>query len=159
MRPVTGSSRSPNGIETKRPPCSETIAALPPLEQILGGAVAEVAAVLHVVGNRVGAAQLVADVVRDERHLDAETREPGLDLALQQIAEVDLGETDVAVLVVLDVLEAARASGRVEKERQSLGEHGDAVMAAPAQTLDDGAGQNVDQGGESAPVPCRTPPG
>ena len=41
-------------------------------EQVLRGAVAEVARVLHVERNRIGAAQLVADVLRGDRRLDAE---------------------------------------------------------------------------------------
>ena len=41
-------------------------------QQVLGGAVAEVARVLHVERDRVGAAQLVADVLGHDRRLDAE---------------------------------------------------------------------------------------
>ena len=45
-------------------------------EQVLRGAVAEVARVLHVERDRIGAAQLVADVLRGDRRLDLELLQP-----------------------------------------------------------------------------------
>ena len=112
-----GACRSPgraaraNGIGTKCPPCIEIIAALPPDEQVLGRAVAEVARVLHVEGDRVGAAQLVADVLGHDRGLDAELLEPRLHLRLQDLADVDLGDAHVAVGVALDVVELRQVLG------------------------------------------------
>ena len=65
-----------NGIGTKWPPCIEIIARVAAREQVFRRAVAEVARVLHVERDRVGAAQLVADVLGDDRRLDAELLEP-----------------------------------------------------------------------------------
>ena len=89
-------------------------------EQVLRRAVAEVARVLHVERDRVGAAQLVADVLGDDRGLDAELLQPLRDLRLQDLADVDLGDADVAVRVALDVLELrSRSSGSMSSTRPS----------------------------------------
>ena len=58
--------------------------------------VPEVAGVLHVERNRIGAPQLVADVLRRNRRLDPELLEAALDLGLQDLADVDFGDADVA---------------------------------------------------------------
>ncbi len=87
-------------------------------EQELGGAVPEVAAVRHVVRDRVHAAELVADVVGDQCGLDSEALETRLHRALEEVAESDLRQADVAVLVALDLLEAPGGRrGRVKAQR------------------------------------------
>ena len=116
-RPLAGSIISANGIGTKCPACMEIITPLPPGQQVLGGAVAEIARVLHVVRNRIGAAQLVADVLGHDGRLDAELPQPLRHLGLQDLADVDLVDADVAVGVALDVVELrqvfrARCRGR-----------------------------------------------
>ena len=116
---------------------------VPAGDQVLRRAVAEVARVLHVVRDRVGAAQLVADVLRDDRRLDPELTEPLLDGRLQDLADVDLGDADVPVLVALDLLES-RELLRIEAEDEPLGEHGDAVAPPVGEALDDGADERVD---------------
>src|SRR5262249_24972928 len=84
---------------------------VPAREQVLGRAVAEVARVLHVEGNRVGAAQLVADVLGRERVLDPELLEARLDLGLEDVADVHLGDADMAVGIALHVLELGEVGG------------------------------------------------
>src|SRR5881394_794980 len=59
------------------------------LEQILRRAVAEVAGVLHVHRDRIGAAQLVADVLGRDSRLDAEGLEPLDDLGLENLSQID----------------------------------------------------------------------
>ena len=67
--------------------------------------VAEVARVFGVEGNRRRAAQLVADRLVDDGHLDAAVLEPHLHLVLHLAPEIDLGDADVALRVAVDVLE------------------------------------------------------
>ena len=74
-------------------------------EQELRRAVAEIARVLHVERDRVRAAQLVADVLGDERRLDAEALQPLVDLRLEDLADVHLGDPHVAVRVALHLVE------------------------------------------------------
>ena len=87
-----GSSICANGIGTKWPPCIETIARVAAVEQVLRRAVAEVARVLHVVRDRIGAAQLVADVLGDDRRLAAELLAAAPAPRLEDLADVDLGD-------------------------------------------------------------------
>ena len=111
------------------------------------GAVSEVAAVFGVERNRVGAAQLVPDVLVRERDLQAALAQPALDLGLHLSREIHFGEANVAVLVTLDVLQLGEL-GRVETIDQPLGEHGDAEMPVHRPALDDGALHDVADGGE-----------
>ena len=60
-------------------------------------------------------------------------------LRLEDLADVDLGDAQVAVRVALDARRgSARSSGRYV-EHDALGDHRDAVAAAVAQPLDDRA--------------------
>ena len=74
--------------------------------------------------------------------------QPLADLGLQDLADVDLGDADVAVRVALDVLERCEIL-RVEVEHHAFGDDRDAVAPAVAEPLDDGAGQRVDDGLEA----------
>ena len=75
MRPVCGSSISLewNRREATVDEGHHGVAAT--IEQVLGRAVAEVARVLHVEWDRVGAAQLVPNVFSHQRHLETEPRQ------------------------------------------------------------------------------------
>ncbi len=112
-------------------------------EQVLRRAVAEVARVLHVDGDRIRAAQFVAHVLRDDRRLQVELVESLLHPLLEDVADVDLGDAQVAVGIVFDVGELCELVG-IEAEHDTLGDHGDAVATTGAQPLDDGADQCVD---------------
>ena len=114
------------------------------LDDVPRGAVAEVARVLHVEGDRVGAAQLVADVLGDDRGLDVELGEALRHRGLQDVAEVDLGDADVTVRVALDAGELRRDRPRAEHLDEPFGEHRDAVGAAVGEALDDRADERVD---------------
>ena len=127
-------------------------------EEVLGGAVAQVAGVFHVHRHRIGAAQLVADVLRRNRRLDAELAEPRLHFGLQDLADVDFGESDVAVRVALDVVQLGEILG-IEIEHEPFGNDRDAVAAAVAQTLEDGADERVDDGLDLDLAARRIPPG
>ncbi len=122
VRPVWPSIISENGIGMKWPPCMEIIAAFPPASEVFRRAVAEVARVFHVERNRIGAAQLVADVLLRDRRLDPEPAQPLADLRLQHVAEVHFGQPDVAVGVafhVLEIREIALARCRAPRLRRS----------------------------------------
>ena len=73
-RPVAGSSSCGERHRHEVPGLHRHHRGVAALEQVLGRAVAEVARVLHVVGDRVGAAQLVADVLGDDRARGSRTR-------------------------------------------------------------------------------------
>src|SRR5690606_14304954 len=111
-------------------------------EQVLGGAVAQVARVLHVEGDRIGAAQLVTDVFVHDGGLDTERGEALAHLLLHQLSEVDLRQANVVVLVPLDIGVLFELL-LVEVFHEPFGEHGDAVGAAVAQALDHGARHDV----------------
>src|SRR5690606_25174273 len=117
--------------------------ALTALDHVARGAIAEVARVLHVEGDRVRAAELVADVLGDDRRLELQRGELALDGALHDVAEVDLRDADVAVGVALDAVEAGDVRG-VDDLDETFGEDGDAVGTPLRETLDDGAGEGVD---------------
>ena len=110
-------------------------------------AVAEVAAVFGVERDRIGAAQLVADVLVGDRHLDAAAAQPALHFRFHLAREVDLREADVAVLVALDVLQL-RQLRRIELLDQPFGQHRDAERAARRAALDDRAFDDVADVGE-----------
>ena len=76
-------------------------------QQILRGAIAKVARVLHVKRNRIGAAQLVADVLRHGGHLDPERSQACRDLRLEDLADIHFGDAEVAVSVVFDLVKPA----------------------------------------------------
>src|SRR6185503_4936416 len=73
------------------------------LDQVSGRAITEVARVLHVEGDRVGAAQLVTDIFGHHRGLDPELAQPFLHAGLQHLAEIDFGYAQVVVRIALDV--------------------------------------------------------
>src|SRR5256885_570909 len=74
------------------------VAVLRPLgEQVLHGTIAEVARVLDVKWDRLGAAQLVAEVLVDVHGVDSEIRPVHLERVGDHAAELDLAQTRVAV--------------------------------------------------------------
>ena len=97
------------------------------VEDQLRGGEAEVPRVLHVEGNRVGAAQLVADLLVGDRSLDPEALEASLHLSLEDVAEVELSDPDVPVRVALHRLEVLELV-RVEALDETLGDHGHSVV-------------------------------
>ena len=64
-------------------------------------------------------------------------------MRLENFADVDLGDPDVAVCIALDVLKLGEVLG-VEVEDQALGDDRDAVASAVTEALEDGADQRVD---------------
>ena len=84
--------------------------------------------------------------------------EPRLHFGLQDLADVDLGEPDVAVRVALDVVQLGEILG-IEIEHEPFGDDRDAVAAAVAQALDDRADERVDDGLELDLAARRTPRG
>src|SRR5215472_5435472 len=58
-------------------------------QQVFGRAVSEIAGVLHVVWDRIGASQLVSDVLGHDRRLESERSEPACYLRLENLADVD----------------------------------------------------------------------
>src|SRR5439155_9561643 len=109
------------------------------LEQEAHGPVAEAAAVRDVVRARRRAAQLVAEILGGDRHVDAAALEARADAVLQHVADIELGQPYVAVGVALDVAEG----GEIELLAEPLGEDGYAVLAALDAPLDDGALEGV----------------
>ena len=103
-------------------------------QQVLRGAVAQIARVLHVERDRIGAPQLIADILRGDRRLDAEVAQPLLHLGLENLAEVDLGEPEVAVGVALHLGESLEIAER-DVEDQAFGDDRDAVPASFASRL------------------------
>jgi len=79
---------------TNRPACSEIMAACRPPARTWR-TVAQVARVLHVHRDRIGAAQLVADVLRRDRRLEPELLEALSAPPLEDLADVHLGGSDV----------------------------------------------------------------
>ena len=77
---------------------------------------------------------------------------------LADVAEADLVEAQVAVLVALGGGQLRDVFGRNDLG-QALGEHGDAVGAAAGQALDDRADERVDDRGEAHAAARGTPPG
>src|SRR4051812_17911178 len=111
--------------------------------EVLRRAIAEVARVLHIERDRIGAAQLVTDVLLGNRRRDPERTQPLGDFGLQNVAQVHFGETHVPVGVALHVFEIREiAFGNVE--RHPFCDHRHAVAAAFSQPLDDARGQRVD---------------
>ena len=108
-------------------------------KQILRRAVAEIPRVLHVGRNRVGASQLVPDVLGCDRRLDRKLLEALLHLRLEYFADVHLGNPDVAVRVALDFVEV-RQVARIDAEHQPLGDDRDTVAPSVAQAFDDRSG-------------------
>src|SRR5581483_1709714 len=105
-------------------------------------AVAEVAAVGRVERDRVGAAQLVADVLVRDRDLHVALREAALQLGLDLARQIDFGEADVAMFVALDVFEFGQLL-LVEFFDQPFGQDRDAVMKSVGAPLDDRAFDDV----------------
>ena len=118
------------------------MAPLPPPRAEMHGAVAEVAAVLGIEGNRVRASELVADVLVRDRDAETALAEPPLHFGLDLSREIDFGEPHVSVLVALDVLELGEL-GRIELVDEALGQHGDAEVAPHRPPLDDRAFDDV----------------
>ena len=146
------------GTGLKRPCCIETRALGPSLDDVLGGAVPEVARVLHVERDGVGAAHLVADVLRHDRRLDAQLREPPADARLADVAEADLVEAQVPVLVALGGRQLGDVLGG-DDLGQTLGEDGHAVGSPAGEALHDRADERVDDGATGARCGRGTPRG
>ena len=115
------------------------------LQQVLRRAVAEVTGVLHVGRHGIRAAQLVADVLGDRGDPEPELRETDRDLGLENLAEVHLGDADMAVLVPLDVGELLQIAG-IQLQHQPFGHDRDTVAPPLAPALDHRAGERVDDG-------------
>ena len=98
-RPVFGSMISANGTGTMRASWRVISTLEAPASSVFDGAHAEIARVVAVEGGRVAAAQLVADVLLADRHLDAAARERLRDRRAQHARDRHLGQADVAVLV------------------------------------------------------------
>ena len=78
-------------------------------------------------------------------------REPLLHLGLENLAEVDFGEAQVAVRVALHLAESFEIAGR-DVEDESFGDDRDAIAASLGEPLDDRADERVHDrsAGESA---------
>ena len=137
---VEGNGHDPPALDADHRPAAAG-------EQEPHGAVAEIAAVFGVEGNRVRASQLVANVLVGDRHAETTLAEPSLHFGLDLSREIDLGEPHVAVLVALDVLQPGEL-GRIELVDEPLGQHGDAVMTSHRPPLDDRALDDVADRGE-----------
>src|SRR5262249_27988332 len=107
---------------------------IPASQKVFGGAVPHVARVLHVIRDPIGAPELVADVLGDERRLHAEVLQSGCDLCLEDLADVHLGDADVPVGVTFDFVHRGQIA-RLDVEYDALGNHGDAVAPSVTQTL------------------------
>ena len=129
--PVVGSRRSSNGNRHHPAALDADHGAAAARDQEADRAVAQVAAVLGVERDRVGAAQLVADVLVGDGDVEAALGQPALDLRLHLAREVDLGEADVAVIVALDVGQAGQLPG-IELVDQPFGEDRDAEGRGPS---------------------------
>ena len=114
-------------------------------EEMLGRAVAEVARVLHVEGDRIRASQLVADVLGHDGGLDAQGLEPLAHVVLQHLADVHFLDAQVSVGVPLHVVELGKVL-RVQLQDQALGDDRDPVPPAVAHPLDDRARERVHEG-------------
>ena len=108
------------------------------------GAEPEVAGVVHVHRDRVGAAQLVADVLGDDGRLHPELAQPRGDGRLERRADVYFRQAHVVVRIPLGVLQRPQIRG-VDGQDQPFRQHGHAVGAAGGAALDDGAGEDVDE--------------
>src|SRR5262249_18888652 len=109
------------------------------LEQKADGPVAEAAAVRDVVRSGRRAAELVAHVLGHDGHLDATALEACGHALLEDLAEIELGQPNVAVRVALHAAEGPE----VELLAQPLRQDRHAVLAALYTALDDGALQRV----------------
>ena len=117
-------------------------------EDVLRRAVAEVPRVLEVEGDRVGAAELVADVLVRDGRLHAELLELLLDGRLQDLADVHVGDPEVPVGVALGLREPLELLG-VELEDEPFGDDRDAVPAPVAEALEDRPDEGVDDRAEA----------
>src|ERR1051326_2252252 len=107
-------------------------------EQILRSTVAQIAGVLHVVWNRVGAAQLITDVLGYDRCLDPEFLETRGDLRLEDLADIHLGDAQMSVRSALRVVESGEVLG-IHMEYEAFGDHFYAIPPAVTQARDDRA--------------------
>ena len=117
-----------------RPFWIDTMAALPPFEKKLRGAIAEIPCVLHVVGDRVCATEFIADVLGHDRGLDAERLEMLLDLMFEEVAEVDLRETKISVLISFHIRQSVEVL-RVHTLDQALRQDSDPIGSAHSEPL------------------------
>ena len=116
----------------------------PAVEQMDDRRIAEIARVLGIEGNRRRTAQLVADGLVDDRHLDAALLQADLHLVLDLAAEVDLGDADVALRVAVHVLQLGHLA-RAESLDERLGQQHHAMRLPHRAALDDAALDDVAQ--------------
>src|SRR6185295_17424821 len=91
-------------------------------EQETHGTVRQIAAVLRIERDRIGAAQLIADVLVRDRHAQAALAEPPLHFGLDLARQIDLREAHVPVVVALDILELGQFAG-IELVDQPFSKH------------------------------------
>ncbi len=117
--------------------------AIPAVQQVLGRAISQIARVLHIERDRIGAAKFVPHVFRHYGDLDPHLPEPFLNRHLQDLPQVDLGDPDMAMGVPFDVFQFLEIL-RFDSEHHPLGNHSNAILPAAAEALRNGADKRID---------------
>src|SRR5215469_12775577 len=112
-------------------------------QQVLGCAIPEVARVLHVEWNGVGATKFVSYVLGADGSLDAKFLKARCDLCLEDLAYVHFGDAQMPVRIAFDLMERGKIV-RVDIEYDSFRNHRYAVPAPRTEPLDNGANERVD---------------
>src|SRR5207302_1440201 len=121
--------------------------------QKLDRPITQVARVLGVEGNRIGAAQLITEVLVDESRLEAQGLQAKAEMVADHAAKLDLAEPEMAVRVAGDLpitpeLTAVHRGGQAllaDGGDEPFGQDHDAVMKRQRLALDDRANDDVAQ--------------
>ena len=112
-------------------------------DQVANRAVPERAGVVDVERNRLRAAQLVADVLREDRRVDPDLGKATADAVAQHAADWNVGDADVPECIALDALERGERARRNAFD-DAFGNDRDAVLAAERAAFDDRAHDRID---------------
>ena len=83
----------------------------------------KIACIVHVVRDRIIAAELIADVLCHDSGLDPELQQTTHDLRFQNLSQIHLRDPDMTVVVALHLLEATQILRR-NVENDPLGDDG-----------------------------------
>src|SRR5262245_22442666 len=111
------------------------------------GGVAELTAICHIERYRVATTQFIPDIFMADRQSDAALFEAACELDFDFARQVDLGKTDVSMVIDFDVHELFHI-GRIELFNEALGEDRNTVMTMHGATLDDRSFDDVADAGE-----------
>src|SRR5579859_2642195 len=101
------------------------------IQQVLGGAVAQIARVLHVKWDRISAAQLVANVFGHQRHGQPKSCQPIAQPVFDHVGQVYFGQPHMVVLVSLQLAKGLQVSG-TQLLDETLGQDRRPVIVAHA---------------------------